>query len=401
MVGYSSPESPINDIVIVGAKRTAIGSFLGQFTGVPTPTLGSAAIRGALEHAGLAADQVDEVIMGCVLPAGLGQAPARQASLGAGIPAAAGCTTVNKVCGSGMKAVMLAHDAIKAGSATVVVAGGMESMTNAPHLLNGSRTGIRYGSTEFLDHMAWDGLTNPYDGKAMGVFGDIACAKYDYDRAKLDAYSAESVRRAQEAVTSGAFKAEIVPVTVKTRKGEVVADTDEEPGKIDPSKIPGLRPAFGKEGVLTAASSSKISDGAAAAVLMSAEEAKRRGLKPLARIVAHATHSQAPEWFTTAPVSALKAVMAKAGWQVGDVDLFEINEAFSCVAMAPMTDLGIPHDKLNVNGGAVALGHPIGASGARLLVTLLHALQARGGKRGVASLCIGGGEATAVAVEMA
>ncbi|TAK38462.1 MAG: thiolase family protein [Lysobacteraceae bacterium] len=391
----------MNDIVIVGAKRTAIGSFLGQFTGVPTPTLGSAAIRGALEHAGLAADQVDEVIMGCVLPAGLGQAPARQASLGAGIPAAAGCTTVNKVCGSGMKAVMLAHDAIKAGSATVVVAGGMESMTNAPHLLNGSRTGIRYGSTEFLDHMAWDGLTNPYDGKAMGVFGDIACAKYDYDRAKLDAYSAESVRRAQEAVTSGAFKAEIVPVTVKTRKGEVVADTDEEPGKIDPSKIPGLRPAFGKEGVLTAASSSKISDGAAAAVLMSAEEAKRRGLKPLARIVAHATHSQAPEWFTTAPVSALKAVMAKAGWQVGDVDLFEINEAFSCVAMAPMTDLGIPHDKLNVNGGAVALGHPIGASGARLLVTLLHALQARGGKRGVASLCIGGGEATAVAVEMA
>ena len=391
----------MNDIVIVGAKRTAIGSFLGQFTGVPTPTLGSAAIRGALEHAGLAADQVDEVIMGCVLPAGLGQAPARQASLGAGIPAAAGCTTVNKVCGSGMKAVMLAHDAIKAGSATVVVAGGMESMTNAPHLLNGSRTGIRYGSTEFLDHMAWDGLTNPYDGKAMGVFGDIACAKYDYDRAKLDAYSAESVRRAQEAVASGAFKAEIVPVTVKTRKGEVVADTDEEPGKIDPSKIPGLRPAFGKEGVLTAASSSKISDGAAAAVLMSAEEAKRRGLKPLARIVAHATHSQAPEWFTTAPVSALKAVMAKAGWQVGDVDLFEINEAFSCVAMAPMTDLGIPHDKLNVNGGAVALGHPIGASGARLLVTLLHALQARGGKRGVASLCIGGGEATAVAVEMA
>ncbi len=391
----------MSDIVIVGAKRTAIGSFLGQFTGVPTPTLGSAAIRGALEHAGLAADQVDEVIMGCVLPAGLGQAPARQASLGADIPTSAGCTTINKVCGSGMKAVMLAHDAIKAGSAKVVVAGGMESMTNAPHLLNGSRTGIRYGSAEFLDHMAWDGLTNPYDGKAMGVFGDMACAKYAYDRAKLDAYSAESVRRAQEAVTSGAFKAEIVPVTVKTRKGEVVVDTDEEPGRIDPAKIPNLRPAFGKEGVLTAASSSKISDGAAATVLMSAGEAASRGLKPIARIVAHATHSQAPEWFTTAPVSALKAVLDKAGWQVGDVDLFEVNEAFSCVAMAPMTDLGIPHDKLNVNGGAVALGHPIGASGARLLVTLLHALQARGGKRGVASLCIGGGEATAVAVEMA
>ena len=391
----------MSDIVIVGAKRTAIGSFLGQFTGVPTPVLGSAAIRGALEHAGLAADQVDEVIMGCVLPAGLGQAPARQASIGADIPTSAGCTTINKVCGSGMKAVMLAHDAIKAGSATVVVAGGMESMTNAPHLLNGSRTGIRYGSAEFLDHMAHDGLTNPYDGQAMGVFGDMACAKYDFDRAKLDAYSAESVRRAQEAVASGAFKAEIVPVTVKTRKGDVVADTDEEPGKIDPSKIPGLRPAFGKEGVLTAASSSKISDGAAAAVLMSADEAARRGLQPLARIVAHATHAQAPEWFTTAPVSALRNVMEKAGWQVGDVDLFEINEAFSCVAMAPMTDLGIPHEKVNVNGGAVALGHPIGASGARLLVTLLHALQGRGGKRGVASLCIGGGEATAIAVEMA
>ena len=390
-----------SDVVIVGAKRTAIGSFLGQFTGVPTPQLGSTAIAGALAHAGLAPDQVDEVIMGCVLPAGLGQAPARQASLGAQVPASAGCTTINKVCGSGMKAVMLAHDIIKAGSARVVVAGGMESMTNAPHLLNGSRTGIRYGSAEFLDHMAWDGLTNPYDGKAMGVFGDMACAKYEYDREALDAYSAESVRRAQAAQASGAFDAEIVPVTVKGRKGDVVVDKDEEPGKVDVAKIPGLRPAFGKDGVLTAASSSKISDGAAATVLMSAGEAARRGLEPLARIVAHATHSQAPEWFTTAPVTALRSVLEKAGWTVADVDLFEINEAFSCVAMAPMTDLGIPHDKLNVNGGAVALGHPIGASGARLLVTLLHALQARGGKRGVASLCIGGGEATAIAVEMA
>jgi acetyl-CoA C-acetyltransferase len=389
------------DVVIVGAKRTAIGSFLGQFTGVPTPQLGSTAIAGALAHAGLAPDQVDEVIMGCVLPAGLGQAPARQASLAADVPVSAGCTTINKVCGSGMKAVMLAHDIIKAGSAGVVVAGGMESMTNAPHLLNGSRTGIRFGSAEMLDHMAWDGLTNPYDGKAMGVFGDMACARYEYDRAALDAYSAESVRRAQAAQASGAFAAEIVPVTVKGRKGDVVVDQDEEPGKVDVAKIPGLRPAFGKEGVLTAASSSKISDGAAAAVLMSADEAARRGLKPLARIVAHSTHSQAPEWFTTAPVSALRSVLDKAGWAVADVDLFEINEAFSCVAMAPMTDLGIPHDRLNVNGGAVALGHPIGASGARLLVTLLHALQARGGKRGVASLCIGGGEATAIAVEMA
>jgi acetyl-CoA C-acetyltransferase len=276
----------------------------------------------------------------------------------------------------------------------------MESMTNAPHLLNGSRTGIRYGSAEFLDHMAYDGLTNPYDGQAMGVFGDMACSKYGYDRAALDAYSAESVRRAQAAQASGAFDDEIVPVTVKGRKGDTVVDKDEEPGKIDVAKIPSLRPAFGKDGVITAAASSKISDGAAALVLMSAAEAKARGLSPLARVVAHATHSQAPEWFTTAPVSALRTVLDKAGWTVGDVDLFEVNEAFSCVAMAPMTDLGIPHDKLNVNGGAVALGHPIGASGARLLVTLLHALQARGGRRGVASLCIGGGEATAMAVEL-
>lgn len=390
----------MSDVVIVGAKRTAIGSFLGQFTGVPTPTLGTAAIAAALEHAGLQADQVDEVIMGCVLPAGLGQAPARQAALGAGLPTSAGCTTINKVCGSGMKAIMLGHDLIKAGSAKVVVAGGMESMTNAPHLLNNSRTGIRYGSAEMLDHMAWDGLTNPYDGKAMGVFGDATCAQYGYDRAAIDAYSEESVKRAQAAIANGAFKDEIVAVTVKGRKGDVVVDSDEEPGKIDVSKIPGLRPAFGKDGVLTAAASSKISDGAAAAVLMSADDAAARGLKPLARIVAHAGHAQAPEWFTTAPVKAISNVLDKAGWTVADVDLFEINEAFSVVAMAPMKDLGIPHEKLNVNGGAVALGHPIGASGARLVVTLLNALRARGGKRGVASLCIGGGEATAIAVEI-
>ena len=390
----------MSDVVIVGAKRTAIGSFLGQFTGVPTPTLGAAAIAGALDQAGLAADQVDEVIMGCVLPAGLGQAPARQASLGAGVPTSAGCTTINKVCGSGMKAIMQGHDAIKAGSSNVVVAGGMESMTNAPHLLNNSRTGIRYGSAEMLDHMAWDGLTNPYDKQAMGVFGDAACNKYGFDRASLDAFSAESVKRAQAAVTGGAFKDEIVPVTVKGRKGDVVVDTDEEPGKIDPSKIPTLRPAFGKDGVLTAASSSKISDGAAATVLMSADEAAKRGLKPLARIVAHATHAQAPEWFTTAPVTAIANVLKKAGWSAADVDLFEINEAFACVAMAPMKDLGIAHEKINVNGGACALGHPIGASGARLVVTLINALRQRGGKRGVASLCIGGGEATAVAIEI-
>ncbi|MEO5961832.1 MAG: acetyl-CoA C-acyltransferase [Thermomonas sp.] len=390
----------MSDIVIVGAKRTAIGSFLGQFTGVPTPTLGATAISAAIAQSGVDAASIDEVIMGCVLSAGLGQAPARQASRAAGIPDAVGCTTINKVCGSGMKAVMLAHDLIKAGSARAVVAGGMESMTNAPHLLNGSRTGIRFGSAEFLDHMAFDGLTNPDDGKAMGVFGDNTCNKYDFDRAKLDTFSTESVDRAKAAQASGAFAAEIAPVTVKTRKGEVVVDQDEEPGKIDTSKIPGLRAAFGKDGVLTAASSSKISDGAAALVVMSAEAAAAAGAKPLARIVAHSTHSQAPEWFTTAPVSALKDVLAKAGWSVADVDLFEINEAFACVAMAPMTDLGIPHEKLNVNGGALALGHPIGASGARLLVTLLNALQARGGRRGVASLCIGGGEATAMAIEL-
>lgn len=391
----------MQDVVIVGAKRTAIGSFLGQFTGVSTPTLGAAAIQGALAHAGLGADQVDEVILGCVLPAGLGQAPARQASRAAGIPDAAGCTTVNKVCGSGMKSIMFGHDLIRAGSSSVVVAGGMESMTNAPHLLNGSRTGVRYGSAEFLDHMAWDGLTNPYDGLAMGVFGDRTCEAYGFSREDLDAFSAESARRAQEAVAGGAFRDEVVPVTVKGRKGETVVDTDEEPGKIDLARIPTLRAAFGKEGRLTAASSSKISDGAAAAVLMSADEAARRGLAPLARIVAHAGHAQAPEWFTTAPVAAIRTVLQRAGWSVEDVDLFEVNEAFACVAMAPMKDLGIPHQKLNVNGGACALGHPIGASGARLVVTLLHALKARNLRRGIASLCIGGGEATAIAVELA
>ncbi|PJK08170.1 acetyl-CoA C-acyltransferase [Lysobacteraceae bacterium NML120232] len=390
----------MSDIVITAAKRTAIGSMLGQFTGVPTPTLGAAAISAALAEAGLKGNQVDEVIMGCVLPAGLGQAPARQAMRAAGIDDAAGATTINKVCGSGMKALMLAHDLIKAGTASTVVAGGMESMTNAPHLLNGSRTGIRYGNAPFIDHMAFDGLTNPDDGQAMGVFGDRTCAKYGYDREKVDAYATESVVRAQKAVADGAFKAEIAPVTVKTRKGEVVIDTDEEPGKIDTAKIPGLRAAFGKEGVLTAASSSKISDGAAALVVMSAEAAQAAGAKPLARIVAHATHSQAPEWFTTAPVDAIKKVLEKAGWQAADVDLFEINEAFACVAMAPISDLGIGHEKINVNGGALALGHPIGASGARLVVTLIHALKARGGKRGVAALCIGGGEATALAIEL-
>ena len=387
------------NVVIVGAKRTAIGSFLGQFTGVPTPKLGAAAIRAALEQSTIAADDVSEVIMGCVLPANLGQAPARQAALEAGLPFGTGATTINKVCGSGMKAIMLGNDLIKAGSASIVVAGGMESMTNAPHMVN-ARTGIRYGDGQLVDHMAWDGLTNPYDGKAMGVFGELCADKYHFTREEQDAYAIESVRRAQAAQQSGSFTDEIVPVTVAGRKGDVVVDTDEQPGRSDIAKIPTLRPAFRKEnGTITAASSSSISDGAAAVVLLSADEAKTRGLKPLARIVAHATHSQTPEWFTTAPVGAIQKVLEKAGWNVGDVDLFEINEAFAVVAMTPMRELGIAHDKINVNGGACALGHPIGASGARLVVTLLHALKARGLKRGIATLCIGGGEATAIAVE--
>jgi acetyl-CoA C-acetyltransferase len=387
-------------VVIVGAKRTAIGSFLGQFTGVPTTTLGATAIRAAIEQSGLAAADVSEVIMGCVLPANLGQAPARQASLGAGLPVAAGCTTINKVCGSGMKAIMLGHDLIKAGSASVVVAGGMESMTNAPHMVN-ARTGIRYGDGTLVDHMAWDGLTNPYDGKAMGVFGELCADKYHFTREEQDTYSKESVDRAKAAQANGAFADEIVPVTVSSRKGDITVDTDEQPGRSDTSKISSLKPAFRKDnGTITAASSSSISDGAAALVLLSADDAKTRGLKPLARIVAHATHSQEPEWFTTAPVGALHKVLEKAGWKASDVDLYEVNEAFAVVAMAAMRELEIPRDKINVNGGACALGHPIGASGARLVVTLLNALKTRGLKRGVASLCIGGGEATAVAVEL-
>jgi acetyl-CoA C-acetyltransferase len=390
----------MSNVVIAGAKRTAIGSFLGQFTGVPTPKLGSTAIAAALQQAGLSGEDVSEVIMGCVLPAGLGQAPARQASLGAGIPAAAGCTTINKFCGSGMKAIMFGADLIKAGSAKVVVAGGMESMTNAPHLLNGSRTGVRYGSAEFLDHMAWDGLTDPYKGEAMGVFGEMCVDKLGFTREGQDAFAAESVRRALAAQASGAFAAEIAPVTVQGRKGDTVIDSDEQPGRCSIEKIPTLRAAFKKDGTITAASSSSISDGAAATVLIGEDDAKARGLTPLARIVGYSTHSQAPEWFTTAPVHAIDALLKQVGWGVADVDLFEINEAFACVAMAPVKELGIPHEKLNVNGGACALGHPIGATGARIVVTLIHALKARGGKRGVASLCIGGGEATAIAIEL-
>ena len=390
----------MTNVVIVGAKRTAIGSFLGQFTGVPTTTLGATAISAALAQSSITADDVDEVLMGCVLPAGLGQAPARQAAIAAGIPKSAACTTLNKVCGSGMKAIMLGHDMIKAGSAAVVVAGGMESMTNAPHLLKNSRTGIRYGSAEMLDHMAWDGLTNPYDGQSMGVFAELTADKYGFTREQQDTFAIESVTRAQAAIVSGAFADEIVSVKVSTRKGDVDYATDEQPGKSDIAKIPTLKGAFRKDGTVTAASSSSISDGAAATILISEYEATRRGLNTLARIVGHATHAQAPEWFTTAPVSAIQNLLEKVGWTVADVDLFEVNEAFAVVAMAPIRDLGIPHDKLNVNGGACAMGHPIGATGARLVVTLINALRHRGLRRGVAALCIGGGEATAIAVEI-
>ncbi|KFA23424.1 thiolase family protein [Xanthomonas vasicola] len=390
----------MSDIVIVAAKRTAIGSFLGQFNGVPAPTLAAAAIQAALAQSGIAPADVSEVIVGCVLSANLGQAPARQAAIAAGIPTSTGATTINKVCGSGMKAIMFGHDLIKAGSASIVVAGGMESMSNAPHLLPNSRTGNRYGNFQAVDHMAWDGLTNPYDGQAMGVFGEATAEKFGFSRADQDAFAIASVERAQAAQRSGAFADEIVPVTVATRKGEVVVDSDEQPGKSDVTKIPTLKPAFKKDGSVTAASSSSISDGAAITVLMSADHAQRRGVTPLARIVGHVTHSQEPEWFTTAPVAAIQSLVGKLGWQLDEVDLFEINEAFAVVAMAPIKQLGIAHDKVNVHGGACALGHPIGASGARLVVTLVNALRSRGGKRGIATLCIGGGEATAIAIEL-
>ncbi|PPV06471.1 acetyl-CoA C-acetyltransferase [Xanthomonas bromi] len=390
----------MSDIVIVAAKRTAIGSFLGQFNAVPAPILAAAAIQGALAQSGIAPADVSEVIVGCVLPANLGQAPARQAAIAAGIPTSTGATTINKVCGSGMKAIMFGHDLIKAGSASIVVAGGMESMSNAPHLLPNSRTGNRYGNFQAVDHMAWDGLTNPYDGQAMGVFGEATAEKFGFSRADQDAFAIASVERAQAAQRTGAFADEIVPVTVTTRKGEIVVDSDEQPGKSDVAKIPTLKPAFKKDGSVTAASSSSISDGAAITVLMRADDAQRRGATPLARIVGHVTHSQEPAWFTTAPVAAIQALIGKIGWQLDEVDLFEINEAFAVVAMTPIKQLGIPHDKVNVHGGACALGHPIGASGARLVVTLVNALRSRGGKRGIATLCIGGGEATAIAIEL-
>jgi acetyl-CoA C-acetyltransferase len=387
-------------VVIVGAKRTPIGSFQGQFNSVSAVDLGAAAIAAAAAHAGVDGADVSEVLMGCVLPAGMGQAPARQAALKAGIPVSTGCMTINKVCGSGLKSVMLGHDAIRAGSSEIVIAGGMESMTNAPYLLLKARGGMRMGHSEALDHMFWDGLQSPYDGQMMGMFGEMCAEKYEFSRVDQDAFAKASVERAQRAVHEGDFVDEITPVMVTVRREDHVFDEDEEPHRCNIGKIPTLRPAFKKDGTVTAANASKISDGAAATVLMTAAEAERRGLQPLARIVAHATFAQEPEWFTTAPSTAVAMVVEKAGWAMDEVDLFEINEAFASVTMAAMKDNGLDHDRVNVNGGACALGHPIGASGARILVTLIHALRRRGGKRGVASLCLGGGEAVALAIEI-
>ncbi len=390
-----------DSVVILSARRTPIGAFQGVLAPVTAPQLGAAAIRGALESAGITPEQVDEVIMGCVLPAGLGQAPARQAALAAGIPNSVPATTMNKMCGSALKAIMMAADQIRAGEAGVMVAGGLESMTNAPYLLPKARSGYRMGHGEVLDHMFYDGLQSAWDGQMMGCFAENTAGRYQFSRADQDAFAAESVRRALAAVESGAFAKEIVPVTVKGRKGEVVVDRDETPFTCDIAKIPQLKPAFRNDGTVTAASSSSISDGAAAVVLASESAAAKIGAKPLAKIVAYASHSQEPEWFTIAPVGAIQKVLARTGWKASDVDLFEVNEAFAAVAMSAAKDIGISADKLNVNGGACALGHPVGATGARIVATLLHALIARGGRRGIASLCIGGGEAVAIAIERA
>ncbi|MBP2231094.1 acetyl-CoA C-acetyltransferase [Azospirillum agricola] len=389
-----------DSIVIAAAARTPMGGFQGDLQGLTGPQLGAAAIKAALERSGLPADSVDEVFMGCVLSAGVGQAPARQASLGAGLPKAAGCTTISKVCGSGMRAVMFAHDVIKAGSARVVVAGGMESMSNAPYLLDRARGGYRMGHGKVLDHMFFDGLEDAYDkGRLMGTFAEECAGSYSFTREAQDAFAIESLNRARKATENGSFASEIVPVTVKGRKGDTIVDKDEQPLKADPAKIPTLKPAFAKDGTVTAANASSISDGGAALIVTTRSEADKRGLRVIAEIKGHANHAQAPALFTTAPVGAMRTLFEKTGWSAGSVDLFEINEAFAVVTMAAMRDLDLPHDKVNVHGGACALGHPIGASGARILVTLLAALEKYDLKRGVASLCIGGGEATAIAVE--
>ena len=389
-------------IVIVSAARTPMGGFQGDFASMSCAQLGSVAIKAAVERAGLKPEQVDEVIMGCVLPAGQGQAPARQASLGAGLPLAAGCTTVNKMCGSGMRAAMYAHDMLLAGSVDVMVAGGMESMTNAPYLLPKARGGFRLGHGEVKDHMFLDGLEDAYDkGRLMGTFAEDCAGSYKFTREAQDAFAIASTTRSKQANTDGSFAWEIAPVTVSGRKGDVVIDKDEQPFKAQLEKIPGLKPAFRKDGTVTAANSSSISDGAAALVMMRASTATKLGLKPVATVVGHSTFAQEPGLFTTAPVGAMKKLLAKNGWTTDSVDLWEINEAFAVVTMAAMHDLNLPHDKVNVHGGACALGHPIGASGARVIVTLIGALRTHSKKRGVASLCIGGGEATAVGIELA
>ncbi len=392
--------TPSDPIVITGAARTPMGGFQGSLSPASAPQLGANAIKAALERAEVKPDDVDEVFMGCVLPAGLGQAPARQAALGGGLTLATGCTTINKMCGSGMKAAMLAHDLLRAGTGKVMVAGGMESMTNAPYLMDKARSGFRMGHGKVIDHMFLDGLEDAYDrGRLMGTFAEDCAEKYQFTRESQDAFAIESLTRAKKAIDDGTFSKEITPVVVKGRKGESTVEHDEQPGKANLEKIPSLKPAFREDGTVTPANSSSISDGAAALVLMSEAQAEKRGTKPLARIIAHTTHAQAPALFTTAPVGAMKKLFEVTGWKPEDVDLFEVNEAFAVVTMAAMRELGLPHDKVNVHGGACALGHPIGASGARILVTLLAALEKYDLKRGVASLCIGGGEATAMAVE--
>ncbi len=391
----------IDPIVIVGAARTPVGGFQGDFASLAATDLGAVAIKAAVERAAVVPADIGKVIFGCVLSAGQGQAPARQAALKAGLPLSTGCTTVNKMCGSAMEATILAHDALLAGSASVMVAGGMESMTNAPYLMPKARAGYRMGHQHVFDHMFLDGLEDAYDkGRLMGSFAEDCAAKYTFTREAQDQFALTSLSRALAANNDGTFAWEIAPVTVTGRKGDVVVDHDEQPAKATPDKIPKLKPAFSKDGTVTAANSSSISDGAAALVLMRRSEAEKRGIKPLAVIVAHATHAQEPAWFSTAPVGAIEKLYRKTGWTTKDVDLFEINEAFAVVAMAAMKEHGLPHDKVNVHGGATALGHPIGASGARILVTLIGALRKHGKKRGVAALCIGGGEATAMAIEL-
>jgi len=388
------------EVVITSAARTPIGAFQGVLSPATAPQLGAAAISGAIARGGITPADVQEVIMGCVLPAGLGQAPARQAALGATIPQGVPTTTINKMCGSGMKAIMMAADQIRTGDVSIAVAGGLESMSNAPYLLPKARAGLRMGHGEVLDHMFYDGLQSPFDGQLMGVFAENTAQKYGFSRADQDAFATESTQRALKAIDSGAFAAEIAPVTVKSRKGEIVVERDETPFTVDLSKIPTLKPAFRKDGTVTAAASSSISDGAAAAVLMSAAEAQRRGIRPLARVLGYASFAREPEWFTTAPAGAIQKLLAQLGWKAADAQLYEVNEAFAVVTMAAMRDVGFDHARTNVNGGACALGHPIGATGARIVATLVHALRARGGGRGIASLCIGGGEATAIAVEV-